>query len=291
MDHNKLQGQLGDIYSSGEQETSVVGCVDHHDEENTVPKDTGDEPRVVQPCGSCMSLVVQWCRETRAWDGGIDRQTNTADWEREVALLAIAPILIDTTNLTSKSKVKNEDIEAIQFLEAKLLGMQDKNTFDRTTFFRELDDTKSDIGDLTLTEILRKDYKQWTENGLNLGVSSVVKDMSFLISKGNEDGPGFGQMIKQFAKEHELSLCAIMTTSTQDGNFVRELLIWGLEERGVAAAKRFEEDAKAELQLQGWQEGSLDRTTTVAEWRRCWWQRDVGKSRKQVGPLLRAAMK
>ncbi|TVY39895.1 Exopolyphosphatase [Lachnellula subtilissima] len=66
VDHNALQGELGKAYGR-----NVVGCVDHHDEEHKVPVSESngdmDEPRIVEKSGSCVSLVVRYCRS--AWDG------------------------------------------------------------------------------------------------------------------------------------------------------------------------------------------------------------------------------
>ena len=54
VDHNSLQGNLGTIYAS-----RVHGVIDHHEEENAVPKDTEPEPRIVEKSGSCSSLVIR----------------------------------------------------------------------------------------------------------------------------------------------------------------------------------------------------------------------------------------
>ncbi|KAK3076590.1 hypothetical protein LTS18_012610, partial [Coniosporium uncinatum] len=53
VDHNALQGELGKIYAG-----RVVGAIDHHDEENMIPEETGVEPRVITKTGSCTSLVT-----------------------------------------------------------------------------------------------------------------------------------------------------------------------------------------------------------------------------------------
>ena len=57
VDHNSLTGPLTK-YSE-----QVTGCVDHHADEDVVRKDAS--PRVVEPCGSCMSLVVD--EERQIW--------------------------------------------------------------------------------------------------------------------------------------------------------------------------------------------------------------------------------
>src|SRR5579862_695330 len=61
VDHNALQGELGEVYGG-----RVSGTIDHHEEENKVPVDTGPEPRIVEKSGSCTSLVTEYFRN--GWD-------------------------------------------------------------------------------------------------------------------------------------------------------------------------------------------------------------------------------
>lgn len=274
VDHNALQGELGKKYRE-----RVVGCIDHHDEEDFVPVDTGAEPRVVEKSGSCASLVVRYCRG--AWEG-MSRASSEGD--KELAGLAMGPVLVDTNNLTSESKTTETDREAVRFLEGMMGG-----GVDREAYAEEIRRAKEDIGGLSLEGILRKDYKQWTEKGMfNIGVSSVVKEMGFLIGKAGDEGKFYGGL-KEFAGERELDVCSIMTTSHQEGVFKRELLVWALNTKGVKVAKQFEADAREKLGLKEWKEGRLDMEDET-QWRRCWWQERVDNSRKQVAPLLRSAV-
>lgn len=283
VDHNALQGELGRIYG-----TRVVGCIDHHDEEGKVPRECVEEPRVVRKSGSCSSLVVEHCRE--AWDALSKKAEDkeSVSWDAELAQLALAPILIDTTNLTDKNKVTPTDIEAVEYLESKIRA-EPAIQFNSEEHFKVVSAAKSDIGGLSLPDILRKDYKQWNEAGdVKLGISSVVKDMQFLIDKaGNEEK--FFTALEDFCRERDLSVYSIMTTSQKDGKFQRELFVWGLGERGVEAAKKFEASFKEELGLQQWSDGLLD-LDDGKQWRRCWWQHRVENSRKQVAPMMRTAI-
>lgn len=264
----------------------VVGCIDHHDEENKVPKDCGSEPRIVEKSGSCASLIVNHCKE--AWERlahGDEAATYDSPWAR----IALAPILIDTANLKNKDKVTKHDLAAAETLE-KILRSSSPEKYDRDAYYTEINDAKQAIDDLSLNDILRKDYKQWTEGqGVNLGISSAVKDMNFLLQKvENEDS--FWKEVYAFAETRKLSVCGVMTTSTHNGQFGRELLLLGLDEAGVKAVESFEEKASEELGLQGWESGRLDSTDARTQWRRCWIQKSLGMSRKQVGPLLRKSI-
>ncbi|KAI9722931.1 MAG: hypothetical protein M1812_001379 [Candelaria pacifica] len=314
VDHNALQGNLGELYSK-----HVSGVIDHHDEENKVPRDTGHEPRIVEKSGSCTSLVVNYCRS--AWDelsssalssgaghaqgdSIIDDDAVSRRWDAQLAKLALASILIDTANLTSESKVTSHDIKAAEYLEAKInISPQDAAKFDRQAFYDEISTAKAEIGSLDLYDILRKDYKEWTEkDSKKLGISSVVKPISFLHDKAREESPSHEQWVqpflatlREFAEERDLAIFAIMTTSTSDGGaFQRELMVWALDGNVVKAVKKFEAEATGELGLTAWNNDAKEALNSSdgddATWRRIWSQKEVGKSRKQVAPLLRKAM-
>lgn len=314
VDHNALQGQLGKIYSS-----RVHGVIDHHDDEGKVPPDTGAEPRIIEKSGSCTSLVTNYIQPT--WDtlsgsalssGAAHAQGDSlsADddavvkrWDASVAQLGLASILIDTANLQDKSKTTEHDRRAVEYLEAKILMCpQLATSYDRAAFYERIDSAKKDIGALKLQDILQKDYKEWEQDdGQRLGISSVVAPLSFLQEKANgeasssssshESANAFLDQLKAFAQERGLDLYSIMTTSTSsDGQFQRELLLWAFNEQAVAWAEKFKASSTEELGLQDW-----DEDTDVAsadggqQWRRVWWQRNVQHSRKRVAPLLRQA--
>lgn len=301
VDHNKLQGALGSIYSS-----RVGGLIDHHAEENAVPQDTNPEPRVVEKCGSCTSLVVRTLRPT--WDaisasslssGAAHAQGDSlADdssvrksWDAQVAKLALASVLIDTVDLASEHKVEAADREAVQYLNAKIQSSpMHARTWDRKEFYNEINDAKTNLDGLELDEILRKDYKEWTENGTKLGISCVVKPLEFLAAKAQHPS-AFDQAINTFTSSRSLDLFAIMTASTSspDHSFHRQLFL----QAPSPALSTFSQTAMDELGLQdlhvpGIGSSPPDNNTDV---RKVWAQTNVAKSRKQVGPLLRAACK
>jgi exopolyphosphatase len=298
VDHNALQGELGKVYSS-----KVIGVIDHHDEENQVPKNCGDEPRIVTKSGSCSSLVVEYCKV--AWDGLSKSPTGeTTAWDAELAHLALAPILIDTNNLEDNSKVTPIDIEAVKYLESKIAASSVK--YNRDDYFNNISTAKGDIGQLTIPDMLRKDYKQLTGSGsANLGISCVVKPVPFLLKKAEDKESALLDSIYTFAADRRLSLFALMTTSSSDsGKLVRELLVLSLDAIGAEAAAAFEQNAAEILGLKSWGKGLLDCKGAGGAgadagdqgqgqhgWKsRCWVQEKVENSRKQVGPLLRKAL-
>ena len=306
VDHNKLQGQLGDKYTQ-----RVRGVIDHHEEEDTVPSETAPEPRIVQKAGSCTSLVIDYCRSI--WGGisdaslvsgagnaqgelAINDAAVTRGWDAQVAKLAMASILIDTANLTAPGKVEQVDTDAIDYLEAKIfLSAKDARIWNRSDYFDLISNAKQQIDHLLLEEILLKDYKQWEEDGRRLGISSMVKPLAFLIEKAGKtkESQSFDQVIQNFMRSHDLSVFAVMTAfKSVEGEFQRELLLQDNTPKHQAATK-FCESALEALNLE-----ELDVDTTKHKdfsdsiiWRNSWNQGDLAKSRKQVAPMLRESLR
>lgn len=274
VDHNALTGQLQKFQSQ------VIGCIDHHVDEKITSPDV--KPRVIEPCGSCMSLIIDESRA--AWDAFPAPETEDAAVEDDnLAKLALAPILIDTLDLKEEHKVKEKDILAVQYLHTKL---HKHNLFSQANFFEEITEVKEDISQLSFYDILRKDYKEWQEAGLKLGISCVVQNFDYLLEKAGQPSV-FIDDLAAWAKERKLDVASVMTTSNPGGEFQRHLLVWGITDRGVIAANNFPRIAE-KLQLEPWRDGLLDGDDGK---RKTWRQKDLSSSRKQVAPLLREALK
>ena len=272
--------------------------IDHHDDEEEVPKDAN--PRFIEPTGSCNSHIVNYFRDT--WDsisssastagaahgqadGAIDDSAYTSTWDAQVARLALGSILIDTVNLTGEHKVTDHDRKAVKYLEAKIQASPKVGpNYDRDAFFKEIDDAKSHLDDLSLEEILRKDYKQWTEGNLVLGISSVVKPVEYLKTKTDDLIP----TLLNFAEGRGVHIFAVIASFNDTGTFERQLLLLPVEDgKAVEAAEKFVEANLKELQLEN---SGTELDGSKVEWLRLWEQKNVGASRKQVAPLLREAM-
>lgn len=177
--------------------------IDHHEDEKAVPSDA--KPRIIEKAGSCNSLVTNYVRDV--WQqlsdsamtvGAAHPQDNerlvddfayTSTWDAKIAKLALGSILIDSINMKAEHKVTEADKKAVRFLEAKInISRKYGKDYDRDRFFKEIDDAKSHVDSLSLEEILRKDYKQWTEGDLTLGISSVVKPIQYLHKHKASEG-------------------------------------------------------------------------------------------------------
>ncbi|KAB8298176.1 hypothetical protein EYC80_001923 [Monilinia laxa] len=288
VDHNALQGELGKVY-----EERVRGCIDHHDEEGKVPNkevcEAEGEMRIIEKSGSCASLVIGWGKGdlTEMGKGG---EGDLRSWEAELAYLALGPILIDTNNLQSKDKTRDSDIDAVQFLESLIEKAPkiSETPWNRDQYFSSITTAKEDIGQMGLRDILRKDYKQWNEKEMNLGISAVVQDITFLLSKAGSNEK-FLQVLGEWGGEKKLDICAVMTTSQREGVFRRELLVWALGEKGVECLKRFKRDGEEKLGLRVWGEGLLDLNKNgngEKEMRNCWWQERIENTESEESHSL-----
>lgn len=286
VDHNSLTGKLKAPFAS-----RVVGCVDHHDDEGVIPVETGDEPRIIEKCGSCISLVLKcgqdvWLslQEEKTADDGQGEQ----DPDVQLAYLAIGPILIDTTNLQSKDKTTALDVEIVELAESviKSAGLD----YDRTAYHDEMTDLKEDLAGMTYRDIFRKDYKKFDDGGLTLGTSAISQGFGYLLEKiGDEDL--FIAELEKWAVEQELDIAAVFTILRPNGVFGREMLVWALNEKAVRAVKEFVGKNEKILGLETWDRGRLDDTETSGRWRAAWKQNATEYSRKQTAPMLREAMK
>ncbi|KAM0272630.1 hypothetical protein ACHAQH_008600 [Verticillium albo-atrum] len=278
VDHNALTGTLA-ARGFGAR---VVGCVDHHADEGSVPAQTGDEPRVVEKCGSCASLVVEWCRPT--WEEALKGAKVEAD--EGAAWLGLAAVLIDTAGLKSADKTTSKDVQAVELLEK----IVDKG-YGREAYLDELSKVKEDLSGMVLRDIWRKDYKQWEEGGRVLGMSAVPQSLEYLVaeSAGGDQGVMF-KALNDWVDERGLDISAVMTTLHPGGEFQRELLVWALDESAAKAAEAFVKTNEQELGLEPYADGKLDDFSN-GRWRRAWKQRNVAHSRKRVGPMLREALK
>lgn len=291
----------------------TVGCIDHHVNEHFVPRDGSiakDAPLIIQPGpGSCSSLITNEMVRREFWAASAD--ASSAAETAQVAKLALAAMLIDTSNLTAEGKVTDVDIQAVEFLCEEVA--KDDPKWDREAFYEEILTAKRNSLDLlTLPEILDRDYKDWTETpsageSVKLGFCSSVKPIRWIIDKAG--GPSqFLKAVRSFAATEgkQLDVAVVMTSFTHgDDQFARELFVCAKSDcaPAVRGANAFVDQAGSELGLEKWTALDGDcpesrereiRSTLDGEdsglWRRLWTQANTAASRKQVAPLLRKAV-
>lgn len=312
VDHNSLQGKLGDLYRH-----RIHAVIDHHEDENLIPHHPDISPRIITKSASCSSLVTNYLRETwqdlgsmvsstigSAQEDGrlVDDFAYASTWDAQVAKLALGPILIDSINMQATHKISEADTKAVRFLEAKIhISYKYGKSYSRESFFAELNDAKSNIAALSLRDILRKDYKQWQEGDLKLGISSVVQSIQYLRERKEEN---LRDVVQKWASERSLNVFAIMTAhhrhgenDDDDDGFRRELVLYAFDDKGKTAAERFFQKGEGELQLEDAADescsSSISDVSTPSKFvfERFWNQNNLEASRKRVGPLLRENMR
>lgn len=295
VDHNVLNGMLAKSFAR-----QVTGVIDHHDDENKIPKNAS--PRLIEKSGSCSSLVATHCRPVWdeitsrassigaaiAQDDGrlLDDAAYTSTWTAHVAKLAIGAILIDTINMTDEHKVTEHDRKALRYLEALVnIAPRIGKDYDRDSYYNELDTAKTDVDSLNVRDLLRKDYKEWAQDELKLGTAVVVKPLSYVRSRSDD----WEKDISSFVEERSIDVMAITTaySDEQDG-FHRELALFAAKsDAAVQIAEAFVKSSSEELQLKDLDLSLSDKNFGYAH---AWTQHNLAASRKQSAPLLRKAM-
>lgn len=250
--------------------------------------------------GSCASLVISECKS--AWSALLHKDSqqqheppsSPSDINIDTALahLALGPILIDTTNLTSQEKTTKWDIDAVNFAESKISSSSNDAAarYSRTAFYESITRLKEDISRLSYRDILRKDYKRWDDGGFALGTSAVVQGFGYLTTGPERSRNELLSEVKAWAGEQGLDIVAVVTACSVDGEFTRELLVWAFGEDAIKVARQFAARNKEALGLEVWGEGDLDGGEDGKDWRACWKQKRVEHSRKRIAPMLREAM-
>jgi exopolyphosphatase len=286
----------------------LTACIDHHVDENVIP--TTAEPRTITTgIGSCTSLVVQHLRDRGLWPS-LDDSSSAQDRQslRELATLALAPIVIDTSNLKATGdKCSDTDREAVRFLESFISGHKSSDPspattssttdFNRSDFHHVINTVKANSLDLlTMPEIFDRDYKAWTEQTatqgteISIGISSLVKSLSWLIEHAGGVDP-FLDAIEGFAMDENRRLGVFcMLTRTGDGR--KEVVVLGFDEAVKGAADELERVGE-ELKLGQWDGNTELMHACEKRFGQCriWYMGDTSKSRKQVAPLLRESVK
>ncbi|KAK9469217.1 hypothetical protein V1512DRAFT_217919 [Lipomyces arxii] len=281
LDHNNLLSELGELYGD-----NIVTILDHHEDENL---HTEASPRIINMVGSCTTLVVEYFSDVFKLKDESDLQPQSLI---DLAKLALAPILVDTANLTSKDTPA--DHEAVKMLITVLTAgaVSTQSSDDRQQqYYDELITAKRSIDDFSLRDILRKDYKEWQEdNGVRVGIASSVKSLAWTVTKFGETD--FKNGINDWAKERKLDAFAFMDSFTDaKGAYRRDLVVVSCTPKGDKPARDFVTAATEEFKLIAFDSSDGVATSTdesAGFW--CFKQLNLQASRKQVAPLIRRFM-
>ncbi|KAG5354618.1 Exopolyphosphatase [Yarrowia sp. B02] len=265
VDHNKVTASLTELNDK------VVGVIDHHDDEGLYK--TAD-PRVVTKNGSCSSLVYTW------WNKTLDGLNGSIAADAALNELALAPLLIDTSNM--KSKVEAHDTEAYELITKALSPVEAFATGkDVKAFYKTLDEKKRDLHGFDAVQMLRKDYKDWAENGTKLGMSTVVLDLQNILKQD----PQFFPKLHDFCEENGVTVHVTMTSYTDAaGKHARQMIIYSPKGCNDGVEKFLEASSDLELQPVDVDSNGISGKLWVFQ------QNNAKASRKQVAPKLRSAI-
>ncbi|KAJ3040104.1 serine/threonine protein kinase [Rhizophlyctis rosea] len=221
-DHNALASSLSAL------DPFVQGIIDHHADAHFHPS---ANPRIVEVCGSCTSLVVaEWISRMK----DLESSDNPASFlDPPFTKLLFTPILIDTINLDPAfSRVTPIDESAVTSLIPYLEPSSSSATREThqeflTTLFNQLQHAKLNISALPTHSLFIKDYKQWVfrtnsaGQDVVVGISSVTYPLQgphgwIAREDDEENGTDAGKRhiidaAKSFIKERSLDLHLIMT--------------------------------------------------------------------------------
>lgn len=235
VDHCGLQGDvLKELYE--QKRVKVTSIIDHHADEGVF---LDASPRIVHSNGSCSSLVFNY------WDGQIGVK------EPELALFLLAPLVIDTTNMTQK--VEEGDVVAFarykSLLEEQaaeqekaaqtenepyggplLVFSAENEGFEAAlkTFYTQLRLAKKDMSGFLVVDLLRKDYKlfQFTsKNGkpVRAGFSSMGKSFEWVLASYTLQQIVDGIEAVMKADKLDLVVLTISYTNKKTRQYTREL--------------------------------------------------------------------
>ncbi len=194
VDHNSLSPNLRQ-YSG-----HVVGVLDHHKDEGLYPDVT---PRIIQTIGSTTSLVAMEFDQA-----GFDLGT-------DVATLLCGTILLDTVNLDPETgRVTPADrTVAITLLPLCRLAAQE--------FFDNVQKAKFDVAGLSTYDLLRKDYKEFTFDGVQCGIGSALLPVADWAELDSDLFAGFAK----YTADLNLDVLFSMNAFTNP-DFSRDLVVF-----------------------------------------------------------------
>jgi len=202
VDHNLLDP------SDAFLEEDVVGVIDHH-------LDSGlflhCETRIIRQVGSCTSLVTKEILDTCP-----------TILDRDLSRILLAPIVLDTADLDHS--LARPEMSFDEAIAAQLLDLIQPRKYSkihyRSRYFQKLIKAKHDIGDISGSDLLRRDYKEWEAGGLRYGISTITSSFStWSDDKGSPVDLFFERM-----KDKSLDLLVVMLVSF-GSNLSRELAI------------------------------------------------------------------
>lgn len=242
---------------------NVVKVIDHHPPAQESVANKPGVSTTMETVGSCSSLVAHELLKDENYT-----------METPAATLLLSAILLDTGNLQVAARVTEADKSAVEEL-SKLVA----SSFNRESHFQEMFQARFDISNLTVKQVLERDYKQCTEKGFTVGFSSVTALLTEFLSRDTVNSD-----FLEFQSHHELDAFVVLGISMSGPTEVhRQIAVFQPEgvsqefSESIANMLEAEDSLKCERldNIPGFRGVLLD-------------QRNTDMSRKQVLPLVTA---
>jgi len=246
VDHNVLNAR----YAS--PAARVVAVIDHHEDEGQYMH-TAD-PRVIEPAGSCASLVTRLC------------QSLHLTMPPELAILLLSAILIDTKGLEARGKALDVDRGAAAFLFplSNLAGDVEFSTSSDISHLSSvqslsitLGEKKSDVSHLSTKDLLRRDYKEYS---FRLPASDDVTQSSRMIKAGLATVPLClskffvssktpVKEIQDWITERDLGVLGVLTTFRNKKGKHRREQLWIVKAADADIAEKLRQGLESNKEL------------------------------------------
>lgn len=207
----------------------------------------------------------------------------------EVAFLLVSAILVDTMNMSVVGRYTPRDIAVLEQwkqvfkeggkegggrLETEETKVVIPNNFweeqgqqggqlQTKELYQRLQAERFNSEALTSYDLLRKDYKEWSMNGYRVGISAVLLDLPSFVGRGGaqeaEAGNGNRQEKKEcaasvtlkWADKNDLdALLCMHASTTADGQFVRQLIVFTRKSKLQQDLVKHLREADIDLQLE-----------------------------------------
>ncbi|QRV85996.1 hypothetical protein RhiJN_14014 [Ceratobasidium sp. AG-Ba] len=236
VDHNHIRSDWGEAGAK-----AVKGVLDHHNDLGLYPD---AKPRVIEPSGSCASLVAH--EILGLWDKDDDDsvfkgecinsvvapfKVHPTDIPMELADLLLAVIALDTDDFHRGNGRDLRASQAVWRWSSFCGGSEDRDeVMDRLD--KELGTAKKDLKHLGVRDLLRRDWKgdiipapNASSTALHLGIASIPVSMRSQISRaGNHTPAAWFEVEKAWTKEIMADV-SLALTSYREGGVGDE--IWG----------------------------------------------------------------
>ncbi|KAG2121432.1 hypothetical protein DEU56DRAFT_834199 [Suillus clintonianus] len=227
IDHNVLHTS----YAS--PTAGVVAVIDHHEDEGQY-KDTAD-PRIVEPAGSCSSLIAR-----------LYQSSSNFSMPPELSTLLLSSIMIDTQGLKEGGKALDVDREAAAFLiphyllahDGEVLALSDNQPITHHPSVQSLSATlgekKLSVSHLSTRDLLRRDFKEYafttpasddavqSSNVSKVGLATVPLRLSALFASPNHPV----QEIQDWLAERDLGILGVLTMFRNKKSKGRREQLW-----------------------------------------------------------------